>query len=79
MKQYIAISAIGKDRTGLIHDLSKLIAECGGSISESRMTALGTEFAVLMLVSGNWHTIAKIEAELQKLAESAGVAPEDAS
>jgi glycine cleavage system transcriptional repressor len=38
------------------------------------MTALGTEFAVLMLVSGNWHTIAKIEAELQRLAESAGVA-----
>lgn len=74
MKQYIAISAIGKDRTGLIHDLSRLVAECGGSISESRMTALGTEFAVLMLVSGNWHTIAKIEAELQRLAESAGVA-----
>lgn len=74
MKQYIAISAIGKDRTGLIHDLSKLVAECGGSISESRMTALGTEFAMLMLVSGNWHAIAKIETELQKLAESTGTA-----
>ena len=74
MKQFIAISAIGDDRIGLVHDLSKVVADCGGSISESRMTALGTEFAALMLVSGNWHAIAKIEAELQKLAESTGTA-----
>jgi glycine cleavage system transcriptional repressor len=73
MKQYIAISAIGHDRVGLVHDLSKVIADCGGSISESRMTALGAEFAVLMLVGGNWHTIARVETELKRLAESSGV------
>ncbi len=33
------------------------------------MTALGSEFAMLLLVSGNWHTLAKIETELDKLAE----------
>lgn len=32
------------------------------------MTTLGTEFAVLMLVSGNWHTLNKLEAALDKLA-----------
>lgn len=74
MKQHIAISAVGPDRIGLIHELSKLVADCGGSISESRMTALGTEFAVLMLVSGNWHAIAKVETELRKIAESGEVA-----
>jgi glycine cleavage system transcriptional repressor len=73
MKQYIAISAIGTDRVGLVHDLSKVIADCGGNISESRMTALGAEFAVLMLVSGNWHAVARIETELKKLAESANI------
>ena len=73
MKQYIAISAIGTDRVGLVHDLSKAIADCGGNISESRMTALGSEFAVLMLVSGNWHAVARIETELKKLAESANI------
>ena len=73
MKQYIAISAIGSDRVGLVHDLSKVIADCGGSISESRMTALGAEFAVLMLVSGNWHAIARVETELKRLAESSGI------
>ena len=73
MKQHLAISAIGGDRIGLIHDLSKIIADCGGSISESRMTALGAEFAVLMLVTGNWHAVARIETELKKLAEAAGI------
>jgi glycine cleavage system transcriptional repressor len=73
MKQFIAISAIGNDRIGLVHDLSKTIADCGGNISESRMTALGSDFAMLLLVSGNWHSIARIETELNKLAESSGV------
>jgi glycine cleavage system transcriptional repressor len=73
MKQFIAISAIGDDRIGLVHDLSKVVAECGGSISESRMTALGSDFAMLMLVAGNWHSIARIETDLAKLGESSGI------
>lgn len=31
------------------------------------MTSLGSEFAILMLVSGNWHTLGKLERELDKL------------
>jgi len=73
MKQFIAISAIGDDRIGLVHDLSKVVADCGGSISESRMTALGSDFAMLMLVAGNWHSVARIETDLAKLAEASGV------
>ena len=68
MKQHLAISAIGPDRTGLVHDLSKVISDCGGSIGESRMASLGSEFAVVMLVSGNWHSLAKLETELAKFA-----------
>jgi glycine cleavage system transcriptional repressor len=73
MKQYLAISAIGNDRVGLVHDLSKVIADCGGNISESRMTALGAEFAVLMLVTGNWHAMARIETDLKRLAEASDI------
>ena len=73
MNQLIAISAIGNDRTGLVYDLTRVIVECGGNILESRMTALGNEFATLMLVSGNWHTLAKLEGELAKLAETSGL------
>ena len=52
MKQHLAVSAIGSDRTGMVHELTRVISECGGNISESRMASLGTEFAMLLLVSG---------------------------
>ena len=67
MKQHLAVSAIGSDRTGMVHDLTRVISDCGGSISESRMASLGNEFAMLVLVSGNWHSLAKLESELQRL------------
>ncbi len=70
MKQHLAVSAIGSDRTGMVHELTRVISECGGNITESRMAALGTEFAMLLLVSGNWHALAKLETELKRLAET---------
>ncbi len=73
MKQHLAVSAIGSDRTGMVHELTRVISECGGNISESRMASLGTEFAMLLLVSGNWHALAKLETELKRLAETSGL------
>src|SRR6185437_3351580 len=73
MKQHLAVSAIGSDRTGMVHELTRVISECGGNISESRMASLGTEFAMLLLVSGNWHALAKLETELKRLAETNGL------
>ncbi len=67
MTQLIVLSAIGTDRTGVVQDITKVILACGGNIEESRMTALGAEFAMLMLVSGNWHTLDRLERELGKL------------
>jgi len=73
MKQLIVLNAIGGDRTGLVYDLTRVVADCGGNILESRMTALGSEFAMLLLVAGNWHTLAKLEGELKKLSENNGI------
>ncbi len=70
MPQLIVISAIGTDRTGVVQDLTKVILACGGNIEESRMTTLGSEFAMLLLVSGNWHTLSRLEQGLDKLCES---------
>jgi len=67
MKELIVISAIGADRTGLIYDITRIIVDCGGNVLESRMSALGSEFAILLLVSGNWHTLTKLESEFKKL------------
>lgn len=73
MSQLIVISAIGSDRTGIVQDLTKVILSCGGNIEESRMTTLGSEFAMLLLVSGNWHTLNRLEQGLDKLAEQSGL------
>jgi glycine cleavage system transcriptional repressor len=69
MSQLIVISAVGTDRTGVVQDLSKVILSCGGNIEESRMTTLGSEFAMLLLVSGNWATLNKLEQGLNKLGD----------
>ena len=66
MTQLIVISAVGTDRTGVVQDITRDILDCGGNIEESRMTTLGSEFAMLMLVSGNWHTLSRLEQKLEK-------------
>ncbi|MEO8224363.1 MAG: ACT domain-containing protein [Gammaproteobacteria bacterium] len=67
MEKLLAVTAIGPDRAGVVRDLSQAVASAGGSIRESRMIALGSEFAVMMLVSGNWHTVTKLQSAFQAL------------
>jgi glycine cleavage system transcriptional repressor len=50
-KAYAVFSAIGADRVGIVDDISALVSEAGGNIEESKMSVLGGEFAVMMLVS----------------------------
>ena len=57
----------------MVQDLSKVILSCGGNIEESRMTTLGSEFAMLLLVSGNWHTLSRLENGLEKLADDSNL------
>ena len=52
MKQWFALSAIGRDRPGIVADLTELIYECDCNLEDSSMTILGSEFAVLLLLSG---------------------------
>ena len=73
MQTYLVVSAIGKDRTGLVGSLSQSVLECGCQIGESRMTVLGSEFAAVMLVSGYWNAIAKFESALPRVADTLGL------
>src|SRR5215471_465462 len=52
MKRWFALSAIGRDRPGIVADLAELIYECDCNLEESSMTVLGSEFAVLLVLSG---------------------------
>ena len=52
MRRWFALSAIGADRPGFVADLAELIYECDCNLEDSSMTMLGSEFAVLLLLSG---------------------------
>lgn len=67
MKNYLVISALGEDRPGIIDQLSEAVTDSGCNILDSRMTVLGGEFAMLLLVEGNWNNIAKLENSLTGL------------
>jgi glycine cleavage system transcriptional repressor len=73
MQNYLVISAVGNNRSGLVHQFSKAIKDCGGNIVDSRMTVLGGEFAMVMLLSGTWDAIAKIENVLPRMEENLGL------
>jgi glycine cleavage system transcriptional repressor len=70
MKQLIVINVVGSDRTGLIYDLARVIADCGGNILDSRMTALGSEFGMMLSVAGNWHTLTKLEGDFKRFTDA---------
>jgi glycine cleavage system transcriptional repressor len=73
MEKLLAVTVISPDRTGLVRDVTQAISAAGGSIQQSRMTTLGREFAMLALVSANWHAIKKVEHELTELAAANGL------
>lgn len=67
MEKLLAVTAIGPDRAGVVRDLSQAVTAAGGNIRESRMIALGSEFAIMMLVAGNWHTMTRLKAQFDTL------------
>jgi glycine cleavage system transcriptional repressor len=58
MKRWFALSAIGADRPGIVADLAELIYECDCNLEDSSMTILGSEFAVLLLLTGEGPQVA---------------------
>ena len=73
MNTLLVISALGDDRPGIVNDLSAAILEYGCSIADSRMSVLGGEFALILLVSGNWDSVARLEGALPALGDRFGL------
>jgi glycine cleavage system transcriptional repressor len=48
--------------------LAKRIADAGCNLSESRVSTIGTEVSLMLLASGAWDALAKLETALTKLA-----------
>jgi glycine cleavage system transcriptional repressor len=51
MRQWFILTAIGRDRPGIVAELGRLVLECDANLEDSRMTILGSDFAVILLCS----------------------------
>jgi len=68
MKTYFMLSAMGKDRPGIVADVSEVIYECGGNIEDSSMNLLRNHFALLLLFSTEREEVnQKLSAALKRL------------
>lgn len=48
---YLIVNAVGKDRLGIVSDISKHVTEIGGNVGESQAAKLGNHFSMMMLVN----------------------------
>lgn len=71
---YLAITASGEDQVGLVERFTSRILDAGCNIEASRMAVLGAQFAILMLVSGPWHALTKLEDRAGAIGEELGLA-----
>lgn len=70
---YLVITASGEDKVGLVDRLSSRIVESGCNIEESRMAVLGDQFALIMLLSGPWNALSRLEGQLEPLGDQLGL------
>lgn len=64
MEHYLVITAVGTDRPGISNEISHLVTQCGCNIVDSRLALFGTEFTIIMLLSGNANAISRVESTL---------------
>lgn len=70
---YATVTAIGKDRVGIVDDISGFLESLGHNIEESRMALLGGEFAGILLVSGSEQAIDRLVDESEQFGTQAGL------
>jgi len=68
MNTRYVIALVGDDRPGLVEKLSSVVAEHGGSWSESRMSVLAGQFAGVVLVRVDSGQAEALERDLKELA-----------
>ena len=70
MNELLVITAVGEDRPGIVDELTRIIFDADLNIEDSRMTVLGGEFAIILLISGGAQALEKIQAEQTELEQA---------
>lgn len=68
MAEQLLITAMGKDRPGILTRLTQLIGRCSGNVHDSRQAIMGDQFTLIMLLTGDRAAISRIEHQLPPLA-----------
>lgn len=66
--QHLVLTALGKNKTGLVSDVTGLVSECQCNIIDSKMAIFGSEFTMIMLLEASPSALANVEAKLPELA-----------
>lgn len=69
----LVVTAVGPDRPGLVKEFAGHIRKLGGNIEDTRMSKLGGEFAVLVLVTGDAAALSELKATSTQLESALGV------
>jgi len=72
MKKRAVLSGTGPDRVGVADDLSAALASRNIRIDDSRWTALGGRFSVMVQVCGERDAVARLRSDLSMLRENLG-------
>lgn len=67
MPKNIVLTLTGRDKIGIVDNVTSVIAKHGGNVAASRMTRLGGEFAMLMLVTASDAEFASLDADFQQM------------
>ena len=66
--QYLVLTAIGKNKTGLVSELTGLVSQCQCNVVDSKMAIFGSEFTMIMLLAGDSASLVQLEMQLPQLA-----------
>jgi len=67
MKAYMILFSVGKDRPGIVDDISLFLFERSANIEDSRMAVMGGCFSIMILFTCSPERVAAIRADLESL------------
>jgi glycine cleavage system transcriptional repressor len=72
-RQYQVLTAVGRDRPGLVEKISGLLLAAGTNLEDSRMAILGGEFALILLFSGDETACQKVASQIDTAGSELGL------
>jgi glycine cleavage system transcriptional repressor len=73
MNQQLALTLLTTENSKILVQLTKLLATYNCQIQSSRITTLGSELGMLLLLSAPWNELAKLETHLPEFAQKHNV------